>query len=188
MRNSKPIETDGNASGAERDRGGSGVEDPGGMNKTSARPVVVGLVALVGLVTLVVAVAFFAYSGARKASRPAHLTGRRVALATSRDAKTAAIHTRAFPSAAEFADAFVGAADEYSKAQGDPARISRPDCVQAAPGQYMCSYVVVKPGAVSECHLMQARWTPHAASTITVTLAGRTTRCGSLREALDSLP
>ncbi len=51
MRNSKPIETDGNASGAERDSAGSGADDPGGMNKTSARPVVAGLV---GLVTLVV--------------------------------------------------------------------------------------------------------------------------------------
>jgi hypothetical protein len=34
---------------------------------------------------------------------------------------------------------------------------------------------------------MQARWTPERASTITITLAGRTRRCGSLRQALDSL-
>jgi hypothetical protein len=35
--------------------------------------------------------------------------------------------------------------------------------------------------------VMQARWTPQAASTITVTLAGRAGRCGTLREALRSL-
>jgi hypothetical protein len=34
---------------------------------------------------------------------------------------------------------------------------------------------------------MQARWTPERASSFTVTLAGRTERCGSLREALRSL-
>ena len=66
-------------------------------------------------------------------------------------------------------------------------RIGRADCVQAAPGRYMCSYAVTKPGTTT-CHLMQARWTPDRASTITVTLAGRTRRCGSLAEALDSLP
>jgi hypothetical protein len=39
----------------------------------------------------------------------------------------------------------------------------------------------------SECHLIQARWTPNATSTFTVTLSGRVARCGSLREALDSM-
>jgi hypothetical protein len=34
---------------------------------------------------------------------------------------------------------------------------------------------------------MQARWTPHSASTFTVTLAGRVPRCATLRDALRSL-
>jgi hypothetical protein len=34
---------------------------------------------------------------------------------------------------------------------------------------------------------MQGRWTPHAASTITVTLAGRSRRCGTVRQAIQSL-
>jgi hypothetical protein len=51
----------------------------------------------------------------------------------------------------------------------------------------MCSYAARKPGAPTQCHIMQARWTPNRASTITVTLAGRADRCGTLREALRSL-
>jgi hypothetical protein len=34
---------------------------------------------------------------------------------------------------------------------------------------------------------MQARWTPQKTSTITITLAGRTERCASLPDALQSL-
>ena len=34
---------------------------------------------------------------------------------------------------------------------------------------------------------MQARWTPNRASAFTVTLSGRTRKCGSLREALQNL-
>jgi hypothetical protein len=69
---------------------------------------------------------------------------------------------------------------------GADAKIAHPDCVQAKPGRYMCSYAVVRAGR-SECHIMQGRWTPDAASTITVTLAGRTQRCASLRDAIRSL-
>ena len=92
------------------------------------------------------------------------------------------------PSAPEFGRIFVGTTNQFAAANGDPKRISRPDCVQASPGAYMCSYVVRRrSGAPRECFLMQARWTPKKDSSITITLAGRTGRCGSLREALDSL-
>ena len=92
------------------------------------------------------------------------------------------------PSAAEFARLFAATANAYATAHHDPARIERPDCVQASPGHYMCSYAAVSPGDAEKCHLMQATWTPKRASTFTVTLAGRTARCRSLRDALESLP
>jgi hypothetical protein len=92
-----------------------------------------------------------------------------------------------FPSAAEFAHAFVGTTNQFAAEHGDPTRISQPHCVQASPGHYMCSYVAKRPRVPRRCYLMQARWTPQKASTITITLAGRTARCGSLREAIDSL-
>jgi hypothetical protein len=87
----------------------------------------------------------------------------------------------ATPTAAEFARALAGTANQFGGA-----RVAHPDCVQASPGRYMCSYALVQNGH-EECHIMQGRWTPNAASTITVTLAGRSGRCGSLRDALDSL-
>jgi hypothetical protein len=91
------------------------------------------------------------------------------------------------PTAAEFAHGFVGVSNHYARTHGDPVRLARADCVQASPGHYMCSYVTTRPGRRSECHVMQARWTPKSASSFTVTLAGRSRRCGSLREALRSL-
>ena len=91
------------------------------------------------------------------------------------------------PSASEFGRIFVASANRYGKEHGDRRLIDGADCVQAAPGRYMCSYSVSAPGSPMRCELMQARWTPRAASTITVTLAGRVKRCGSLREALRSL-
>lgn len=87
----------------------------------------------------------------------------------------------ATPTAAEFARALAGTANQF----GD-AKVTHPDCVQAAPGRYMCAYGLVQNG-VEQCHIMQGRWTPNSASTITVTLAGRTERCDSLRDALRSL-
>ena len=87
------------------------------------------------------------------------------------------------PTAAEFGRALMGTANQF----GSDAKIARTHCVQAKPGRYMCSYAVVRKGRTAECHLMQGRWTPDAASTITVTLAGRTARCGSLRDAIQSL-
>jgi hypothetical protein len=91
------------------------------------------------------------------------------------------------PSAREFARVFVGVTTAYALGAEQPVRITRARCVQGAPGHYMCSYMLTRPGRPPECHLMQARWTPLALSTITVTLAGRTSRCGSLREAIASL-
>jgi hypothetical protein len=91
------------------------------------------------------------------------------------------------PTATEFAHNFVGTTNAYAQAHGDARRIANADCVQASRAQYMCSYAEKRPGAPLQCHIMQARWTPRAASTITVTLAGRADKCGSLRDALRSL-
>ncbi|HZR96406.1 MAG TPA: hypothetical protein VFA56_11965 [Gaiellaceae bacterium] len=91
------------------------------------------------------------------------------------------------PTAAEFGYDFVATANAYAAAHGKRERLVKPDCVQAAPGKYMCAYAVHRPGAKPECRLMQATWTPHAESTYTVTLSGRVARCRSLRDALDSL-
>jgi hypothetical protein len=87
------------------------------------------------------------------------------------------------PTAAEFGRALMGTANQF----GSDAKIARTHCVQAKPGRYMCSYAVQRKGRQDECHLMQGRWTPDADSTITVTLAGRAGRCGSLRDAIQSL-
>ena len=91
------------------------------------------------------------------------------------------------PSAADFGQGFVSTANAYAAAHGRAARLKSPDCVQAAPGKYMCSYAITRPGHPLECHIMQATWTPYGPSTYTITLAGRVRRCGSLRAALDSL-
>lgn len=91
------------------------------------------------------------------------------------------------PSAQEFAHNFVGTTNAYAVASGDEMRVGNAHCVQADRGNYMCSYSAKRPGVAAECHIMQARWTPHEASTITITLAGRAGRCGSLDEALRSL-
>jgi hypothetical protein len=98
----------------------------------------------------------------------------------------------ATPSAATFAAEFIGVTNQYATEHGDTSKAGHAQCVQARPGHYMCSYTVTKNDTIaknetSTCHLMQARWTPDRASTITVTLAGRTARCGTLREAIWSL-
>src|SRR5881227_1719408 len=90
------------------------------------------------------------------------------------------------PSAATFAAEFIGVTNQYAQEHRDIGRAGNAHCVQAAPGQYMCAYQVTRKGTPT-CHLMQARWTPDQASTITVTLAGRTARCATLREAIDTL-
>lgn len=92
-------------------------------------------------------------------------------------------HARATTlTAAEFGRALAGAANQA----GGAARITNTHCVQARPGAYMCAYTIVRHGR-RECHLMQGRWTPKRASSITVTLAGRTRRCATLRDAIESL-
>jgi hypothetical protein len=91
------------------------------------------------------------------------------------------------PTAQEFAHAFTGATNAHAAATGDARRVRGADCVKAARAAYMCSYASVRPGARRQCHVVQARWTPDAASTITVDLAGSVDRCGTLREALRSL-
>ena len=98
----------------------------------------------------------------------------------------------ATPSATEFAAQFIGVTNQYAKEHGDTAKAGDAQCVQASPGHYMCSYTVTESDTIaksetSTCHLMQARWTPGRASTITVTLAGRTARCSTLREAIQTL-
>jgi hypothetical protein len=91
------------------------------------------------------------------------------------------------PSASGFAALLVSSTTAYATAHGQPQRIEQPDCVQPVRGRYMCSYTVRIPGDAARCHLMQARWTPERASLFTVTLAGRTRSCRSLRDALRSL-
>jgi hypothetical protein len=92
----------------------------------------------------------------------------------------------ATPSAVQFAHNFIGVTNQHASEHGDAARVGNAHCVQAAPGRYMCSYLVTAKGA-STCHLMQAQWTPERSAAITVTLSGRTSRCGTLREAIQSL-
>src|SRR5262245_14799348 len=104
------------------------------------------------------------------------VTGVAAATTTGRSAAAAD------PSAAELEALFVGAWNRRAEATGDPRRLRDADCVEAAPGRYMCSYAVVQPNDPMSCHLMEARWTPDRASTITITLAGRTARCGTLRQ------
>lgn len=91
------------------------------------------------------------------------------------------------PSGVEFAKIFVATANAYAAAHHDGRSVTQPHCVEAARGRYMCAYTAVT-HAGRECHLMQASWTPKAASTITVTLSGRTHRCDSIRAAIRSLP
>ena len=95
-------------------------------------------------------------------------------------------HATETPSATQFAHNFIGVTNKHASEHGDGARVGNAQCVQAAPGKYMCSYLVTARG-VRTCHLMQAQWTPELSSAITVTLAGRTSRCGTLREAIQSL-
>jgi hypothetical protein len=97
-----------------------------------------------------------------------------------------AVSPPATPSEAEFVAKFIGVTNQYAKEHGDTARVGDPDCVQAAPGRYLCSYTVAQNGTTT-CHLMQAQWTPDRASTIAVTLAGRTARCATLRDAIGSM-
>jgi hypothetical protein len=91
------------------------------------------------------------------------------------------------PSAAGFAQTFVGLTNAYAQANGQATRVSSPHCVEGSRGHYLCAYVVSRPDGRHECHLMQAEWTPGALSSFHVTLSGRAGRCGTVREAVRSL-
>src|SRR5262249_14840519 len=91
------------------------------------------------------------------------------------------------PTAAEFEIVLTGTSNAFAKDQGAQVRLTNAHCVSPTPGHYMCAYVATTPGGRRRCHLMQARWTPDALSSFTVTLAGLTARCGSVREAVRSL-
>lgn len=91
------------------------------------------------------------------------------------------------PTAAEFELVLTGTTDAFARDQGKRVRLTNAHCVSPRPGYYMCSYVSTAPGARGRCHLMQSRWTPDTPSSFTVTLAGETARCGSVREAVRSL-
>ncbi len=80
-----------------------------------------------------------------------------------------------------FGQALAGTANQFA----GPERITNVHCVQPDPGDYMCSYAVVRRGR-AECHLMQGSWSPDTLQ-IEVTLAGRTKRCATLRDAIRSL-
>jgi hypothetical protein len=81
-----------------------------------------------------------------------------------------------------FGRALAGAANEF----GGPAKIVNVHCVQGDPGNYMCSYAIERSGRRLECHLMQGSWSQDTGE-IDVTLAGRTRRCATLRDAVQSL-
>lgn len=91
------------------------------------------------------------------------------------------------PSASNFGAMLVLTTTDDAKAHGQSLKIERVDCVEPTRGRYMCSYKLRAPGRPGACHLIQARWTPGRASVFTVTLAGRTSRCQSLSDALHSL-
>ena len=90
--------------------------------------------------------------------------------------------TKTTLSPAAFGRALAGAANEF----GGAGRIVNVHCVQGDPGNYMCSYAVQRRGRALECHLMQGSWSQDTLE-IEVTLAGRTKRCATLRDAVHSL-
>jgi hypothetical protein len=90
-----------------------------------------------------------------------------------------ATSTTMSPSA--FGRALAGAANEF----GGPT-IVNVHCVAGDPGNYMCSYAVQRRSGRLECHLMQGSWSQSTLE-IDVTLAGRTRRCATLRDAVHSL-
>ena len=166
------------------------IRTPGAM--TAMGPSHFGYV-LLGVVACATAAATYAIAGEvttpdASGAPPAVAAGPSTPAPAHQVRQTAGVAKQAAPPpAAEFARQFVGVTNEYAKTHGDRAQLSDADCVQASPGHYMCSYAVTTPSRPRECHIMQAVWTPDQTSTFTVTLSGRSDRCGSLREALRSL-
>ncbi len=105
---------------------------------------------------------------------------------TALSAPVGSIHGAA-PGAHEFARQLAGMTNQFAALQRDDARVGKVDCVQASKGHYMCSFAVLRPSRPEECHVIQAIWTPADVDSFKVTLSGRAGRCGSLREALQSL-
>ena len=128
--------------------------------------------ALVALVDCIVAAATY------KLAAPAADTDARAAVVPAR-------HVRTTPTAAAFGRTFVRALNRYGASHHDPRRLASPHCVEASQGHYMCAYVLVLRDGTRQCHLMQAKWTPQ--EPVTVLLAGRAARCGSVRAAVRSL-
>jgi hypothetical protein len=150
--------------------------------------VTIALLAAVVAGAVTSAAAILHFTGDAKAEPPATLArphARVVARVRPHTVRSTA--RPATPSAAKFARLVAGASDQYGEEHSAPERIRQVHCVQASAGHYMCSYTVVGAGGLRECHLIQATWTPDAKSTFTVTLSGRTARCRTLRDALDSL-
>src|SRR5579872_411506 len=137
------------------------------MSGTVRFRIVYGFLAVIALVSVA------AYVSLTRGSRPAFVAAASAAIAP--------------PSAADFGATFTGAANAYAKAHGERRRLVKPDCVEAAPGRYMCSYAVARAGRRLECHLIQARWDPSRLASYDVTLSGRAARCGTLRDAIRSL-
>jgi hypothetical protein len=100
---------------------------------------------------------------------------------------TESLHGEA-PGPAEFARQLAGLANQFAAQEGDNARMAKVECVQGAHrGHYMCSFALLRSTRPEECHLIQAIWTPTAIDSFRITLSGRAGRCGSLREAIQSL-
>jgi hypothetical protein len=137
--------------------------------------------ALLPLTAAAVGIGVYAISTALAAPPKTHAT------ATAQRSPGRVAHAAASPSPVEFASDFVGTANAYAEAHRDPARLVNPDCVKANTTRYMCSYAVARPHRPLECHLVQVTWTPNLASTFTVTLSGRVSRCQTLKAALHSL-
>ena len=153
----------------------------------------IGLFLIAFAVPLIAVIVFFRGGGPKEAANASAAAAPAAAVTSSNSqqarnsAARANSDSTAAPGATEFAEEFVGATNQYAKEHGDAKRLGHAHCVVASPGYYMCSYTVEKPGAPSTCHLMQAHWTPRLASSITVTLSGRTRKCGSVREAINTL-
>jgi hypothetical protein len=132
---------------------------------------------MLGIVAAVVALATYFASQRGDAKTP-----------PSRTHAAPTLRADAPPSAAEFALVLVSVSNAFAKTHGNAERLAHADCVPGSPAHYMCSYVVNRPGRKSECHLIQAHWGEDPNSSFTVDLNGRVKRCGTVREAIRSLP
>jgi hypothetical protein len=143
-----------------------------------------------GLAVLIPFLAVVVVAG-RDGSSTGPSRGNRTATLLRRTADSAAVSTTtaraAVPSPSEFARVVADVANEYARAHHEASTIEGVRCVPGRPGDYMCAYRVRRPGRPSQCHLMQARWTPGRTSSFHVELAGRARACGSVREAIASL-